>query len=287
MLSMTGFGKAEVVSGGRRYACELQSVNHRFLDINVRVPSWLYSLEMDIASVIRASVSRGSVKCWINVEEVKPQGAEYDVELAKMYRRKLKELAEAVSAPVDIPLELILSQPGVVVEQSEVVDEKVKQNVLRVVKSALRELVRTRRKEGEAIKSVLREEIKGIADLLRAVKKRAKSNAKEKRRQLMEKLHLLVNNPNVDEVRLHQELFYYLERIDIVEECARLSSHIKHFRELLRGAGGGRKMVFLVQEMLREANTIASKSNCAEVSWLVVQMKEKIEIIRENVQNVE
>ena len=313
--SMTGFGRAAAERQGLRLAVELRSVNSRYLDIQVRCPAELQSFEAAIRERIQTRVSRGKISAHIAWEEENQPEAlpQLDEEAAKHYLaqiRKLAELAQIEAAEsratmpphkaffarfkrleqlnVGIERVLLTKLPNLFRVQATGLDRAVAQEVLRVgLDGALAELVAMREAEGHTLAADLRARVEAVGVLLERVAEQAQATRGQVAERLREKIAALLAPGTVAEDRLATEIALIAERSDIVEEIVRFRSHNAQFLDTLAQGGEiGKRLNFLLQEMHREANTISAKASDAEIAHWIVEIKEEIERLREQVQNL-
>jgi uncharacterized protein (TIGR00255 family) len=287
--SMTGQGRAVVLikPEGLRLTVEAHSLNHRYLEVSVKLPDQLAGYEEKIKQVIKENLNRGSVSVAVHLEESNGKRLVLAPQVLDDFLHLLKELRKRVPVSEEITPELLFRIPGLIKEEPRDVEmAKLWKYTKRLVAGAVKDLVRMRRAEGRNLEKDLRGRLKAINSNLSAVKRRIPSRIKKKRAKLLELLEEMRIEP--DRNRLLQEVLYFSERFDIHEECVRLSNHIKLFRETLgEPKSNGRRLNFTTQEMLKETNTIGAKSNDTEITHFVIAMKEEVEKIREQVQNVE
>ena len=298
IYSMTGFARAQVsVNDQLSYTLSIKSVNHRFLDVQLRLPSGLDALEMEVRKVIKDNLIRGHVDLTLSIDRGSQQAAGYNRELVNSYLAAFAEAREEHGLTGQQPdLNAVLRLPGALQsDKSSNGDEEqaaLTESVLREIGPLLEQLKAMRAREGEALETVLRgtldrlaEAVKGVAVLRPEVEERYQA-------RLTERL-LAATGPEFNRQRLLEEVAVLVERSDIAEELERMTTHIGHFRELLEGSGEvGKKLDFLLQEMNREANTMLSKTGGAggkgtRITELGLAMKVEIEKAREQIQNVE
>ncbi len=288
---MTGYGRGLAEKQGRRAVVEIRSVNHRFLDLKLRGASLEPPVEEALTARLRAALERGSVTASVRVDQ---RGSavvmRIDRDAAKRVHDELSEVAGLLGLE-GIDLATVVAQPGVLVhEESEADAEVVASCIREAAAQALAGLVRMRETEGAALAADLRSRIHHIAELVRQVAELAKTAPEEGRQRLHERIaRLLVpSNIEVDEQRLAQEVAVLADRLDVTEELVRLESHLRQVEAVAAGKGAiGRRLDFLVQEVGRELNTIASKSQSAAIARIVVEAKAELEKVREQVQNIE
>lgn len=287
--SMTGQGRAVALikPEGLCLTVEVHSLNHRYLEVSVKLPDQLVGYEEKIKQVIKENLNRGSVSVTVHLEESNGKQLVLTPAVLDDFLRLLKELRKRVSVSEEITPELLFRIPGLIKEEPRDVETaKLWEYTKRLVARAVKDLIRMRRAEGRNLEKDLRGRLKVINSNLSAIKRRIPGRIKEKRRKLLELLEEMKIEP--DRNRLLQEVLYFSERFDIHEECVRLSNHIKLFRETLdEPKSNGRRLNFITQEMMKETNTIGSKANDTAITHFVISIKEEVEKIREQVQNVE
>jgi uncharacterized protein (TIGR00255 family) len=292
--SMTGYGSAESVAGGVKTLVELRSVNNRFAEISVKLPRQLLSYELEVRELVRQRFQRGKISVYVQVQsdDEQPITASVNPDKAKACRVLLDRLSEAAGIDSPVTLEHLLRFPEVFdngttpLDNSEVLWPMVKPVVL----EAVERLKEMRRREGEELLQDFASRIAEIEDTLALVSKLAEGNLEVVRKKLSAKVEAVAGKDLAySRDRLEMELVLVADRLDITEEQIRFRSHNKFFLEEMHNdeSGTGRKLNFLLQEQLREANTIASKSQSAEISQKVVHIKEELEKIREQLQNIE
>lgn len=289
--SMTGYGQAQINKSGYQISCEVRSVNHRYLDTNIRMPRRYALLEDNIKEEIKKYVSRGRLEFTINIEktEAKARNIKVDKDLAITYHRYLKELADDVNISPQIKIIDLFRLPEVFVLEEDVEDVEEIWPILQIaLTEAMQSLVAMRNREGNYLIEDILQRTDLIADMVTELEQRSPLVAKEHTDKLRQRISELIGNELLDEARIYQEAALFAERINATEEIVRLQSHIQHLRQLLQEQNSvGRKCDFLVQEMFREINTIASKANDYEMSRIVVETKAELEKIREQLQNLE
>jgi uncharacterized protein (TIGR00255 family) len=290
---MTGYGRTEAVLNGKRYTVEIKSLNHRYLEISLRLPAVLSTLELEIKKKISGKLSRGRTDVTIRMDSeygsVSEGRYELNLPLIRNYYELLGQLREELGLKEEITLNMvagfrdafILKEPGLdlsaIWEELEVVLNK-----------AMDALLEMRKKEGEVIYHDLILRIDLIMKSLNSIDSRAPQVILEYRKRLGERVKELTGGIIVDDLRLGQEVAIMAEKSDITEEIVRLKSHIIQFGDLLKGNDAvGRNIDFLIQEMIREINTIGSKSSDAETSKMVIDIKSELARIREQAQNIE
>ena len=289
--SMTGFGRAEAVSRERKVSVELKSVNHRYLDLNIKMPKRLSYFEGEIRNVMKTYIRRGKVDVFITYEDYTMGGMalKYNAELAKEYLGYLNQMSEELGIENDIRVSTLSRYPDVFTMEEQAPDEEELCNFLEgPLHEACRKFVETREREGANLKQDLLEKLNGLEEKVDIVEKRSPEVVKAYREKLEAKMHELLEDNQIDDSRIAAEVILFSDKICNDEETVRLRSHIHGMRKILdENEGVGRKMDFMSQEMNREANTILSKSNDLTVSNAAIDLKTEIEKIREQIQNIE
>jgi len=288
--SMTGFGSGRGAASGEEIAVEIRSVNHKFCEVKARLPRELSALEIEITRVVKDRLARGGVE--VTVRRAGPGGSmapRVDAALAEAYARAYAEVAARVGLHGQVTLSDIVSAEGVIRLDDRDADlDAARAATERALGLALEALLGMRVREGEALRRDLEARLATVEGLVVRVDALAPQAVEHHRARLAERVLELTRGVPLDPARLAQEVALLAERTDVAEEVTRLRSHVDQARQLLgSGEPAGRKLDFLVQEMHREANTIGSKSQHAEISTVVVGLKAEIERMREQVQNVE
>jgi uncharacterized protein (TIGR00255 family) len=299
--SMTGFGAASAAEDGLDVRVEVRSVNHRHLQVKSRLPGDASHLESEIEGLVRRALERGSVTVTVALRrDARGSVAGVDLEVARGYQRMLDDLAKNLGLNELVRLETILELPGVVVPREDGGAGEHEQALIeRCVGEALRALIAMRSAEGKSLETDLTKNTHAIARIVAKIEKRMPQAVKAHQRALTKRLNELLGGSRsprgaqlaraaVSPADLARELAVLADRMDMSEELTRLKSHLDQWKELLgRGQAVGRQLDFLVQELLREANTIGAKCNDAVTAHDVVELKTLIERLREQVQNVE
>jgi uncharacterized protein (TIGR00255 family) len=288
--SMTGFGAGRGSAGGEEVAVEVRSVNHKFCEVKVRLPRELAALELDITRAVKDRLARGGIE--VAVRRAGASGTmapRVDAALAEAYARAFAEVQARLGLHGQVALSDVIQAEGVIrLEDRDVAPEAARAATERAVLQALEALTAMRIREGEALRKDLETRLAIVEGLVLRVETLAPQAVEHHRARLAERVVELTRGIPLDPGRLAQEIALLAERTDVAEEVTRLRSHLGQARQLLgSGEPAGRKLDFLVQEMHREANTIGSKSQHAEISTVVVGLKAEIERMREQVQNVE
>ncbi len=289
--SMTGFGRCEVRKNGFLVSVEMRSLNHRFLDVELRLPRNLNPMEREIKELIGKSVPRGRVNATLSIkgDEVSTTNLAIDKSLASTYMKLLEDLKREFKLNGNIELAQLLSFPDIIsFENNDEMDDGLGEIVKSAFSLAIEDLKSMKVREGAEIRKDLEARIKKINKLIKAIAKGNEESIKDTYAKLKEKVTALTETEVVNEGRLEMEVAFLAEKADVTEECTRFQSHNTLFLELLdKSNSEGRKLNFLLQEMHREANTIGAKTNNAEVSHWVVEVKEEVEKLREQIQNIE
>ncbi len=290
--SMTGFGRAEHIAPSRRYLCELQSVNHRYLEVRSRLPRRLGGIEPRIVRAVQERFARGrfDVALVEELTEDRPRKLRVSRGLAREYLDAFKALQQELGVSGEVTLDLLSSQRDLFEFEGEEPEaaEADWPDVQHVLERAMSALALTRRDEGESIEADLLGHLDQADALISTIIARAPEVVRSYKSRLEARLQLLLEGKPVDPGRFEQEVAILADRSDIAEEAARLTSHLRQFRDFIGQSGPhGRRLEFLLQEMQREANTIGAKANDAKISQDVVAVKSALERVREQVQNVE
>ena len=288
--SMTGYGKSNMSKNLREYQVEIKSVNHRYLDVSIKMPRSLSYLEEEIKKAVSAKLTRGKVDVFITFNNNSLEGRDIKIntEIARMYIKELRDLAESEGIVADIPVTEISKLPDVLTIQNNQDDETIKNELLEVTNKAIENLVGMRKIEGEKIAQDLFTRIQDIDGKVKKISSLSTGLIEDYVVKLNTRIKELLQDQEIDEARLAQEVVIYADKCSIEEEVTRLNSHIYQFRELLNSNEAvGKKLDFMIQEMNRETNTIGSKANNLEITNEVINMKTQLENIREQVQNIE
>ena len=288
--SMTGYGKGNISENLRNYQVEIKSVNHRYLDISVKMPRVLSYLEEDVKKVISSKVKRGKIDVFVTFENSSTEGKEIKInnEIAKMYINQLKQLAEEENILANIEVTEISKYPDVLSVQNTQDDEQIKKELIEATTIATDKLVRMRQVEGSKMAEDLLKRIEKINQKIEKISELSTGLIEEYVVKLENRIKEILKNQEIDESRLAQEVVIYADKCSIEEEATRLKSHISQFKELINSDDAvGKKLDFIIQEMNRETNTIGSKANNLEITNGVIDIKTEIENIREQVQKIE
>ncbi len=281
---MTGYGKATGSFNGKKIVVEVRSLNSKNLDLFVRLAPLYKSKEIEIRKMVGEALDRGKTELNINIENTgSTANFVINKELAKIYYNDLKSISEEVNEPQDL-LAMVMRMPEIYVNQSEELTDEESKQLETLVKEALNKLIDFRLQEGKSLLEDLTTRIEEIRALLLRVPEFEQlriDTIRERMRKGFED-----NNTNIDENRFEQELIYYIEKLDVTEEKVRLENHLDYFLETMKaGKSVGKKLGFISQEIGREINTLGSKSYHVELQKIVVQMKDNLEKIKEQVLN--
>jgi len=291
--SMTGFGRAETVNEQYRVLAEIKSVNHRYLDLGIKLPRRLNCFEARIRQMVRDYALRGKTDLYISFEDYSENGRRliYNPTLAAEYIRYLQEMADSFSIRCDISNGMLARFPDVLaMEESSEDDDQLWECVEPVLKAALTDFLHSRESEGEKLRQDLLEKLDNMSVYLKEITEFSPSVVESYRKRLYDKVKetLQDSDVNIDEGRIVTEVVIYADKICTDEEMVRLSAHIDTMKKKLKTGGAcGRELDFIAQEMNREANTTLSKANNLQIADTAIALKTEIEKIREQVQNIE
>ncbi len=289
--SMTGFGRCEVAEGERKFTVEMKSVNHRYLDVNIRMPKKLNFFESAIRNFLKEYIQRGKVDLFISFEDFTEENVcvKYNPDIAAEYLEYLNQMAEQFSLENDIRVSTLSRYPEVFSMAEQTIDEKELWKVLeKALKGACEGFVSTRIVEGDHLKEDLVSKLDGMLAHVEYIKERTPQIALEYKAKLKEKVIELLGDAQIDENRILMEVTIFADKSCVDEEIVRLKSHIETTRAaIIDGGSIGRKLDFIAQEMNREANTILSKANNLDISNRAIELKTEIEKVREQIQNIE
>ena len=289
--SMTGFGRCEIQNGSRKFTVELKSVNHRYLDVNIRMPKKLNFFETAIRTLLKSYANRGKVDIFITYEDLSQSqvSVKYNAVLAAEYLKYLRQMEEEFGLENDIRVSTLSRYPEVFTMEEQSEDEEELWNGLKeALEGAFGQFVETRKAGGENLKKDILSKLDFLETEIVFVEERSPQIVAEYRAKLEEKMKELLADTQIEDSRIAAEVILFADKICTDEEVVRLKSHIRHMRATLEEKEGiGRKLDFIAQEMNREANTILSKANDLEVSDHAITLKTEIEKIREQIQNIE
>lgn len=288
--SMTGYGKAEQEIQGKKITIEVRSLNSKQLDLNVKLPMSYREYELELRAEVAKKLVRGKADLFIFVETVKEEApATINMDVFGSYYEQVKKASEqfGISLTNEPVVQTILRMPDVLhVQRQEVTEEEVAA-LKQTVKGALREIEKFRAQEGAALIADILHRVEKIENLVTTIEPFEKGRIEVIKTRIANNIAEFVPQANIDQNRFEQELIFYVEKLDITEEKVRLRNHCKYFREICDiEEAPGRKLGFVAQEMGREINTLGSKANDADIQKMVVQMKDELEKIKEQVLNI-
>lgn len=289
--SMTGFGHSEVSNERCHITVEMKSVNHRYLDVNIKMPKKLGIFESSIRTILKEYAQRGKVDIFITYEDYS-EGAislKYNRELASSYMKYLNEMADEFSIENDIRVSTLARFPEVLtIEETEMDEGELKADLESAFRMACESFVESRKKEGENLKRDLLEKLDGMLGYVAEIEERAPEIITEYKAKIMDKVADLLSDSQIDEGRILGEVTLFADKVCVDEEIVRLKSHVSTTKLALEEGGSvGRRLDFIAQEMNREANTILSKANDIITSDTAISLKTDIEKVREQIQNIE
>ena len=288
--SMTGYGKSSLSINSREYQVEIKTVNHKYIDVNIKMPRIISYLEEDVRKLVVSRIKRGKVDIQISFENYSKDGNEVKIntELAQIYIQSLRELAEAENLSSNIEVTEITKLPDVLTIKSNLDEDETKEELLQVANEAIDKLIQMRKVEGEKISKDILDKIARIEQKNEEIFGLSTGLIEEYVVKLETRVKELLKTEELDKSRLMQEVVIYADKCSVEEEVTRLRSHIYQLRYLINSEEPiGKKMDFLIQEMNRETNTIGSKANNLEITNIVVDIKTILEDIREQIQNIE
>jgi len=290
MKSMTGFGRALLETSGVRVVCEIKALNGRYFEADVRLPKYLFEIDPAIRKILNEKLERGTVNCSYSISFTAADAVEYDIQvnvpLAKAYVDQWKFLSSSLEMDFKDPFREVLKIPEVVFAGERTISDDMKSVILMATEQAAEKLNGFRMEEGAATAKKLLELVNEISNDLNVVISHESSRKEQLRERIYSNLALHIQEGITDPGRFEQEVLIYLDKWDIGEEKQRLAQHIQYFKDCLEKEPLGRKLNFIAQEMGREMNTMGVKSNFFPMQQAVVQMKEKLEQIKEQVLNI-
>ena len=289
---MTGFGRSEVVTDERKITIELKSVNHRYLDLSIKMPKKLSFLEGSIRNLMKTYIQRGKVDVYITYEDytINNGTLKYNKELAAEYIACLKQIQQDFDLDYDIKVSTLSRYPDILTMEEQSVDEEELWSILEPpVREACEKFIQTRTQEGHNLEKDLLEKLDGLDKKVTRIEERSPEVVNAYRTKLEAKVSELLEDTQIDDNRIAAEVILFSDKICNDEETVRLHSHVKNMKKMFttETEGIGRKLDFMAQEMNREANTILSKSSDMEISDIAIDLKTEIEKIREQIQNIE
>lgn len=288
--SMTGYGRGTYENDGRLYTVEIKTINHRYNDVTVRLPRYLSFLEDDVRKYISKTINRGKIEVYISLENMSDKGRNIKIDkvLAGTYINELRNLSEEYGIPNDITVMSLARMSDIIVVENDSQEELYWLELQEAIKVAVQNIDGARSVEGERLARDIDLRLNKISEYVELVEKSSKKLLEEYKIKLRNRINELNANDIVDENRIGIEIVLFADKSSICEEVTRIKSHIASFKNMLKTDGPiGKKIDFLIQEMNRETNTIGSKANSIGITNYVIEMKNEIENIREQVQNIE
>ena len=289
--SMTGFGRCEVSDAARKITVELKSVNHRFLDINIKMPKKLSFFEASMRALIKEYTERGKLDVFVTYDDYTDQNysLKYNKNIAAAYYSYIKDMAEEFGLENDLTVSRLSRYPEVFsLEEQGVDDDELWKEIEKAFRGALKEFSEARLREGENLKNDLIGKLQEMSSHVEYIEERAPEIIEEYKNRLFDRVKELMADASVEENRILAEVTIFADKICVDEELVRFKSHIHTMKQALENGGSlGRKLDFIAQEMNREANTILSKANDLATSEHAIELKTSIEKVREQIQNIE
>ena len=289
--SMTGFGRCEVTGEERKITVEMKSVNHRYLDVSIKMPKKLNFFDSAIRSELKNYITRGKVDIFIAYEDYSEESGslKYNKALAAEYLGYLRQMAEEFGLDDDVRVSTLSRYPEVfVMEEQGIDEEELWKDLQSALQGAAENFVKTRVAEGENLLKDLVSKLDVMLGHVDFITERSPKLIQEYKEKLREKVRELLEDVQIDENRLYMEVTIFADKVCVDEELVRLRSHVESTKKaLISGGSIGRKLDFIAQEMNREANTILSKANDLEISARAIELKNEIEKVREQIQNIE
>lgn len=291
MFSMTGYGKGEAEENNFKIVVEVKSVNHRFLDLGIKLPRLLISFEDSIRNHIKSRIARGHLDVFVSYQDLtgEKENITYNQSLATKYLDIAKNIADTYKIENDVKVSNLFNFKGIIEEDEDTFDiELTNKLIAKALDIALDNLVVMRKNEGDKIEKNLLEKLDILQDVVSKIQQYAPVQVESYRQKLRERVGEALGDMQIDESKLMNEIVFYADKVATDEEFIRLNAHILHFREIAQTKGAiGRSLDFITQEMNRESNTIGSKCSDISVSNYVLTLKTEIEKIREQIQNIE
>lgn len=288
--SMTGYGRGSYENDGRIYTVEIKTINHRYNDVSVRLPRYLNFLEDNIRKYISKTINRGKIEVYVSLENMSDKGRNIKIDrvLAGTYINELRNLSSEYSIPDDITVMSLARMSDIIVVENDTQEELYWQELQEAMSIAIKNIDEARSIEGKRLADDIEFRLNKISEYVDIIEKASEKLLEEYKTKLKNRINELGANNIVDENRIGIEIVLFADKSSICEEVTRLKSHIESFKGMLKSEGPiGKKIDFLIQEMNRETNTIGSKANSIGITNYVIEMKNEIENIREQVQNIE
>lgn len=291
LKSMTGYGRNEAITGGKKIMCEIKSVNHRYSDYSIKVPRYYGFLEDKVRGYVSSCIKRGKIDIYISVESYDEADRDISVnsELAKSYIDALIKLRDEFSLRDDISVMSVARYPDIFVQERKEEDEdEIWENVKSVLDGAVTAFTAMREREGERIQKDLEARVEYMKTLAHSIEERSPQTVEEYRTRLYDKIKEVLADREIDEARILTEAAIFADKVAVNEEMVRLASHFEEFYQIVNSnEPAGRKLDFLIQEINREINTTGSKASDIDIAKIVVELKAETEKLREQIQNIE
>ena len=289
--SMTGFGRSEISESDKKVTVEIKSVNHRYLDVNIKLPKKLNFYEAMLRNLLKKYIERGKVDIYITYEDLSQDGTQlhYNGVLAKEYLDYIYQMGRELKLENDVTTTSLIRCPEIFTMQENSVDEETLEKLLtKTFEEAARNFVGTREREGENLKNDLLIKLDSMMKYVEIIEERSPQIIEEYKTRINEKIKELLDSAQIDESRIVMEVTLFADKVCVDEEIVRLKSHVSGMKDTLQKGGAvGRKLDVVTQEMNREANTILSKSTDLQITDVGIELKTLIEKIREQIQNIE
>lgn len=288
--SMTGYGRGEFEKDGRVYTVEIKTINHRYSDVTVKLPRYLNFLEDKVRKYISKNLSRGKIEVYISLKNMSDKGRNIKIDkvLAETYIDELRDLAKEYNLQDDITVMSLAKLGDIIVVENESAEDLYSDELQCALEIAMKNINEARSLEGKRLAEDIEKRLDKISEYVEQVEKMSDKLLEDYKVKLKNRINELEANDIVDENRIGIEIVLFADKSSICEEVIRLKSHIESFRNMLNAEGPiGKKIDFLIQEMNRETNTIGSKANSIGITNYVIEMKNEIENIREQIQNIE
>lgn len=288
--SMTGYGRGEFEKDGREYTVEIKTINHRYSDVTVKLPRYLNFLEDKVRKYISKNLSRGKIEVYISLKNMSDKGRNIKIDkvLAGTYIDELRDLAKEYNLQDDITVMSLAKLGDIIVVENESAEELYSDELKCALEIAMKNINEARSLEGKRLAEDIEKRLDKISEYVEQVEKMSDKLLEDYKVKLKNRINELEANDIVDENRIGIEVVLFADKSSICEEVTRLKSHIESFKNMLNADGPiGKKIDFLIQEMNRETNTIGSKANSIGITNYVIEMKNEIENIREQIQNIE
>lgn len=287
---MTGFGRAVIENEHIKATCEIKALNGRYFEADIRLPKFLYEIDASIRRMLSEKLERGTITCIYNIKLVDEQNAAQEIQvneiLARKYLSALQSLSSSLNVELNDPFREIIKVPEVIGTADKEISEDIKNEIIQLTMAAADNLIKFREIEGVATGEKLMQLVQSISQDLIVVENEEDARKEALKERIYGNLREHIQENLIDQNRMEQEILIYLDKWDIAEEKQRLTQHVNYFIQSLKTEPKGRKLNFIAQEMGREMNTMGVKSNYFPMQQAVVQMKEKLEQIKEQVLNL-